>query len=326
MWGNLKQSINGLLPDETWKIYSENLSEFFYIIIGLFFLGLAIKSVMNENLGKKRFSTGLFWGLLAFTFIVGKHIPAYITGICVVLIGVITFFKGVASNGIPQPDPAVTRANADRLGYKVFIPPVGLAFAAFLSAELLSKLGANNAIGISAIFGLILVFIVTRAKPSLPPAQGIRLLDSVGPTSILPQLLAALGVLFTKAGVGDVISAGVSSIIPEGNIIIASAVYCIGMALFTIIMGNGFAAFSVITVGIGVPFLIMQGANPVVVGALGLTAGYCGTLCTPMAANFNVMPAALLETNDKNIIIKSQAPFAMVMLAIHIVFMVVFAF
>ena len=109
----------------------------------------------------------------------------------------------------------------------------------------------------------------------------------------MPQLLAALGVLFTACGVGDVISKGVASIIPDGNRFIAVAVYCVGMALFTIIMGNGFAAFSVITVGIGIPFLIMQGANPVVVGAMGLTVGYCGTLLTPMAANFNIRPAAL---------------------------------
>lgn len=98
------------------------------------------------------------------------------------------------------------------------------------------------------------------------------------------------------------------------------------MALFTIIMGNGFAAFSVITVGIGIPFVILQGANPIVVGALGLTAGYCGTLLTPMAANFNIMPAALLETKDKYSIIKSQAPMAAVMLLVHIFLMYFFAF
>lgn len=46
------------------------------------------------------------------------------------------------------------------------------------------------------------------------------------------------------------------------------------------------------------------------VGALGLTAGYCGTLMTPMAANFNIMPAALLETKSKYAIIISQLPVA----------------
>ena len=150
-------------------------------------------------------------------------------------------------------------------------------------------------------------------------------MDNVGVTGILPQLLSALGALFTAAGVGDVIASGVSAIIPEGSKLIACIVYCVAMALFTIIMGNGFAAFSVITVGIGIPFLIAQGANPIIVGALGLTAGYCGTLCTPMAANFNIMPAALLEVKNKYTIIKSQIPVAIVMLVIHIILMYIFA-
>ena len=129
-----------------------------------------------------------------------------------------------------------------------------------------------------------------------------------------------------KCACGAVIATGVGAIIPEGNHLVAVAVYCIGMALFTMIMGNGFAAFAVITVGIGYPFLIAQGANPVVVGALGLTAGYCGTLMTPMAANFNIMPAALLETKGKYAIIFAQIPVALTMLAIHIVLMYVLAF
>lgn len=114
--------------------------------------------------------------------------------------------------------------------------------------------------------------------------------------------------------------------IPQGNLFAATAVYCIAMALFTMIMGNGFAAFSVITVGIGIPFLVAQGADPVVVGALGLTAGYCGTLMTPMAANFNILPAALLETKNKYTVILSQLPMALFMLAMHIVLMYFLAF
>ena len=148
----------------------------------------------------------------------------------------------------------------------------------------------------------------------------------MGSVAFLPQLLSALGALFTAAGVGDVISGAVSGLIPNGAHFIACAVYCIGMALFTMIMGNGFAAFSVITVGIGIPFLINQGANAAVVGALGLTAGYCGTLMTPMAANFNIMPAALLETKSKYAIIKAQLPIALAMLVIHILLMYFWAF
>ena len=167
----------------------------------------------------------------------------------------------------------------------------------------------NNAIGISGSIALVTAFIFFRPKAVYAVKDCTRLTDNVGVTGILPQVLAALGSVFTAAGVGDVIAGGVSAIIPAGNLFAATAVYCIAMALFTMIMGNGFAAFSVITVGIGIPFLIAQGADPVVVGALGLTAGYCGTLMTPMAANFNILPAALLETKNKYIVILSQLPF-----------------
>lgn len=57
------------------------------------------------------------------------------------------------------------------------------------------------------------------------------------------------------------------------------------------------------------------------IGLLELTAGYCGTLMTPKAANFNIMPAALLETKSQNTVIKYQAPFAIVLLIIHILLM-----
>ena len=184
----------------------------------------------------------------------------------------------------------------------------------------------HTAIGISGTIALLVALLLFKTKPSYAVTDGTRLVDNVGVTGILPQVLAALGSLFTAAGVGDVIAHGVSAVIPTGNLFAATAVYCVSMALFTMIMGNGFAAFSVITVGIGIPFLIAQGANPVVIGALGLTAGYCGTLMTPMAANFNIVPVALLETKSKYAVIKSQIPVALTMLVIHILLMYFLAF
>ncbi|MDZ5034175.1 5-oxoproline transporter, DUF979 family subunit, partial [Clostridium perfringens] len=182
------------------------------------------------------------------------------------------------------------------------------------------------AVGISAIVALISTFLITKAKPSEFIEDSDRMFQAVGATAILPQLLAALGALFTVAGVGDIISNMISSVIPEGNILIGITAYCLGMAIFTAIMGNAFAAFSVITVGIGVPFVFAQGGDPIVASALAMTAGFCGTLLTPMAANFNVLPVALLETKDKNAVIKAQAVFAIVLLAIHIPLMYFLAF
>ena len=113
---------------------------------------------------------------------------------------------------------------------------------------------------------------------------------------------------------------------PEGNRFIGVVAYCLGMMIFTMIMGNGFAAFTVITAGIGVPFVMAQGGDPVVAGALAMTAGFCGTLLTPMAANFNALPVALLEMKDPNGVIKAQAPIAFLLLVIHIALMYFWAF
>lgn len=300
------------------------IAEVFYCIIGIIFIIVGIKALWDKGL-KTRIATAAFWFILAFTFIAGPYLPYWITGIGVLAIAVLSAFHRVRQSKSDVPAPELTRKNADSMGYKVFLPSLVLAFAALLAATYL-PFGANNAIGFSAVAGLIVALVVIKAPLKSAVTDGARLMDNVGPAGILPQLLAALGALFTAAGVGDVISGGVSVLIPEGSRLIAVIVYCLGMALFTIIMGNGFAAFSVITVGIGIPFLIARGANPVVVGALGLTAGYCGTLCTPMAANFNIMPSALLETKDKYMIIKSQMPVAAVMLAIHILLMYFLAF
>ena len=308
----------------TWTL-STVVAEIFYCCIGALFALTGIKALKDREL-KTRIFTALFWFVVAFTFIVGPYIPKWITGICVVVMGILTAARKVMQSKSNIPTSAETRANADKYGYRVFVPAVTLAVVAVLVATFWKDLGANNAIGVSALVALIIALILFKAKPATAFKDGARLLDNVGPVGLLPQVLSALGALFTAAGVGDVIANGVAAVIPMGNVLIAVAVYCIAMALFTVIMGNGFAAFSVITVGIGIPFVIAQGANPVVVGALGLTAGYCGTLMTPMAANFNIMPAALLETKSKYTIITSQLPVAAVMLVIHIILMYVLAF
>jgi len=307
------------------------LGEVFYCIIGIVFLLTGIKALKDDGCAKK-VTTAIFWFALAFTFIAGYWVPKWIVGACIIVMAVITGIGGVSQSKNDVPEQKAVRANADKFGYKIFIPALLLALVAVGAATLGSKVAslnwmtANNAIGISGIVALIAVIVLTKAEPKYAIIDGTRLMDNVSTTGILPQLLSALGSLFTAAGVGEVIATGVSAIIPENSILVACIVYCIAMALFTMIMGNGFAAFSVIMVGVGVPFLVSQGGDPIIVGALGLTAAYCGTLCTPMAANFNIMPAALLEVKSKYAIIKSQIPVAIVMLAIHVALLYFFAF
>ena len=303
---------------------SNMLLEIFYIIIGIMMLNTAVLTLIDKN-HKAKIGTSLFWALLGMIFIFGPYIPSVIVGAILVVIAVLTLTKQVKPGTVKALDEKFGEEQANKLGLKVFIPSLVIALAALGIAQF-TPISGTAAIGVAAFIAVIVTFVITKAKTKVLVEESDRMLQSVGAVSILPQLLAALGALFTAAGVGDVISSGISSVLPQGNIFIGVTAYCLGMALFTMIMGNAFAAFSVITVGIGIPFVFSQGANVAIAGALALTAGYCGTLLTPMAANFNIMPAALLEIEDKNSIIRHQAPIALILLAIHIALMYFLAF
>ena len=110
--------------------------------------------------------------------------------------------------------------------------------------------------------------------------------------------------------------------LPVQHPLVAVVAYCAGMALFTIMMGNAFAAFPVMTLGVGLPFIVRQhGGDPAVMGALGMLSGYCGTLVTPMAANFNLVPVRLLELRDDLAVIRAQVPFAAAIWIFNVVVM-----
>ena len=53
-----------------------------------------------------------------------------------------------------------------------------------------------------------------------------------------------------------------------------------------------------------------------------MTCGFCGTLCTPMAANFNTVPVALLDMKKPMGVIKNQVPVAIIMMVVQIVMMI----
>jgi uncharacterized membrane protein len=174
--------------------------------------------------------------------------------------------------------------------------------------------------GCGAIVALLLACRITRASPLQGVREARRLIDAMGWAVVLPHMLAVLGLLFSEAGVGKAVAHITTAYIGLDSRLVACAAFCIGMALFTIVMGNGFAAFPVIAGGIGIPVLVgVYHANPAVMAAIGMFSAYCGTLMTPMAANFNVVPAALLELPDKNAVIKAQLPTALPLLGANIV-------
>ena len=297
------------------------LTQIIYILCGLVSISTGIRGLKNE---KAKIGTFLFWTILGIIFIFGEAIPYKVTGGLLVILAIITVTKQLHIGKFENISSQFKIAQSEKLKNKIFIPAVLIGIAAFLILQFkIGKTAIPPALGIGggSRVALLAAAIIIKPKFSETNEDTSKLLMQIGATAILPQLLAALGAVFTKAGVGKVIAASISSVVPTGNIFIGIVIYAIGMVIFTMIMGNAFAAFSVITAGIGIPFIIKNGGNPAVIGALGMTAGYCGTLMTPMAANFNIVPASILEIKDKYGIIKVQAPMALLLLVTHIILM-----
>jgi uncharacterized membrane protein len=98
------------------------------------------------------------------------------------------------------------------------------------------------------------------------------------------------------------------------------------MVAFTTITGNAFTAFPVMMSGIGLPLLVVRhGAHPAALGAIGMLTGYCGTLVTPMAANFNIIPVILLELRSDYAVIRMQWPTAIPLFFVNLALMAVLA-
>ena len=212
--------------------------------------------------------------------------------------------------------------NYQKIGMKIFIPAFGAGVFSIIISFFMK--GWSSLLGslFATIVGVILLVIWNRENKAMTfLEEGRRFLDMTSAIYIMPLLLSCLGAIFTKAGVGDAFANIFGKIIPSGNVYIGIVAYALGMVLFTIIMGNAFAAITVMTVGVGVPFVISLGANPLYMVTLAMTCGYCGTLLTPMAANFNIVPGVYLEVKDKYSIIKMQLIPSLLMLVFQIIYM-----
>jgi uncharacterized membrane protein len=289
------------------------------VTLGIFAFFTA-KDVANPA----RAGTALFWLLLGITFALGSVMPAWLTGTLVIAM-VALDGAGVVRRGAYGAVTVGERIKSATLGNRIFAPVLTVplltiaAAIAFYAFHYTAGTQIFVVVGYAGLISAAVALVVTGAPVVALAQEGRRLADAVGTAIILPQLLAALGTLFTKANVGAVIASNVGLLLPEGSLFAAVLMYCSCLALLTAIMGNSFAAFPVILTGIGAPLLIARfHADPVVVGSLGMTAASCGTLCTPMAANFNIVPAALFEMRDRYGVIKFQLPAAAAMFAIHV--------
>lgn len=288
--------------------------EWLYVLAGVFF---SIWSVLS--LRDRRFGNAGFWALLAASFLFGSHLPDFANGLIVLAMVAIAGLGGLRRSD-PQTTTARERSEAsERLGNSIFLPALIVPVTAVAGTLLYSytPLGETGLFeerretlilfGIGVVIALVAASWWLRPPLLAPAEEGRRLLDSIGWAAILPQMLAALGAVFALAGVGEIIGVIAEGVIPEGSIFLAVLVYALGMALFTMIMGNAFAAFPVMAAAIGIPLLVeTYGGDAAVIGAVGMLAGFCGTLLTPMAANFNIVPAALLELKDQHAVIRQQ--------------------
>ncbi|MGL5978974.1 MAG: DUF979 domain-containing protein [Erysipelotrichaceae bacterium] len=299
---------------------STKMLEVLYMFMGLTAAYVGVKSMLEKD-HPARFETGVFWLILGVLFAFGRWIPNLYNGILIVVMSIPAILNRVKRGNVPAVDKVQAQAMAQRIGNKIFIPTLMMGLFAILFA-LFTEISALVGVGVGVVVAMLLTLGLSKGatKPIYFVDDARRMLDAVGPLSLLPMMLAALGAIFTSAGVGDVVSALVGGIIPEGNTVIGVIVFAIGMALFTMVMGNAFAAITVMTIGIGAPFVLAYGMDPNVVGILALTCGYCGTLMTPMAANFNIVPIAVLEMKDKYGVIKKQIPIALVMLTVQIIY------
>lgn len=308
--------------------------EWLYALAGTGFTVWALLSLRD-----RRWGNAGFWALLAGSFLLGSHLSDLVNGLLVLAMVAIA-----GTGGLTRSDPATTSSEerqvlSARLGNRLFLPALVVPLTAVAGTVLYNytpfgETGLFEArretlilFGVGVVAALAGATIWLRPPLLAPAEEGRRLLDSIGWAAILPQMLAALGAVFALAGVGEIIGGLAGNIIPGGSVFLTVVVFALGMALFTVIMGNAFAAFPVMAAAIGIPLLVEQyGGNPAVIGAVGMLAGFCGTLLTPMAANFNIVPAALLELKDQNGVIRQQIGTAVPLLLCNILIIYIGAF
>lgn len=307
--------------------------EYIYYICGAFMAIIALLA-LKDNSNPKRIMTAIFWGLFSISFLFGKIIPPMYIGILVIAMAVIAGFGGVCLGSYSEATPEKRVASAKKRGNWLFMPALLIPVI-----TIIGTLGLNNvkigglalldksnitlvSLGVACVIALIAALVLTKENGLQSIKESRRLVDAIGWAAVLPQMLATLGALFAIAGVGQAVSNLVSAAIPVDNRFLVVFAYTVGMALFTMVMGNAFAAFPVMTAGIGLPLIIqMHGGNPAIMAAIGMFSGYCGTLMTPMAANYNIVPAALLDLPDKNAVIKAQVPTALLLLTVNVFLM-----
>lgn len=301
-----------------------------YILAGAMFAAYAVGSALDRS-NRRGWGNAAFWGLLAVSFWFGDQLGDLVNGFLVLALVLLAggHLLGKGSGGSVRSEER--ERSSQKLGNTLFLPALVIPFTAFVGTVAFNDTSLKDVglidpksvtlvlLGLGVVIALIIGYAWLKPPVVAPLEEGRRLADSIGWAIILPQMLASLGAVFAAAGIGTTIGVLAGAIIPSGSIFLGVLIYALGMVAFTMIMGNAFAAFPVMAAAIGIPILVHQdNGNAAVIGAVGMLSGFCGTLMTPMAANFNLVPAALLELKNQYGVIKAQLPTAILLLIANI--------
>jgi uncharacterized membrane protein len=312
--------------------------QWLYVFAGAVFASFAVASVRNDT-NPKRWGNAAFWSLVALSFWFGDLLGDIGNGVLVLALVALAGLHLVGRGARESTSADERQLFSERHGNRLFLPALIIPFTAFLGTLLFNYTPLKDSgliepksvtlvlLGVGVIIALAVCYAWLKPPAMAAVDDGGGLANAIGWALVLPQMLAALGAVFAAAGVGTTIGAIAGHIIPEGSTLLAVLLYALGMVVFTMIMGNAFAAFPVMVTAIGFPILIQQdGGRAAVIGAVGMLAGYCGTLMTPMAANFNIVPAALLELKSQYAVVKVQIATAIPLLIANILILYIAGF
>lgn len=304
-----------------------------YWLTGIYLAYITWQSLHDKS-NARRMGTASFWGLLSIAFLFGDIIPSIIMGVLVIAIAILAASGAIARGNYAELSVEQRQKNAVKFGHKLFIPALMIPLVTLFAALFLKNIRIGDtlllsadhttviSLGLACLLAFLFALKLTGERLPLAIQSSRGILDAIGWAALLPLLLAMLGAIFNKAGIGNLVADLLTQTLPLHYLWVSILAYGLGMVLFTMIMGNAFAAFPVMTLGIALPILVQQhGANPAPLAAIGMLTGYCGTLMTPMAANFNIIPAALLELRDTNSVIKAQIMTALPLIVCNLLLM-----
>jgi uncharacterized membrane protein len=229
----------------------------------------------------RRFRNGAFWGLMAASMWGGDRFGDFGNGLLVLaLVGIGALGLGRSDAGDVAPDTRAERAarHGNRLFLIALVIPLTALAGTLLFKQLPTLVDSKQATLISLALGVLLALAAGGAllRASCAVLASGPAADGPGGLGRDPAADAGQPGRRVRAGRrgrggGRIVRLG----IPAGSLFGAVVAFGVGMALFTMVMGNAFAAFPVMFAAIGMPLLITTyHGDPAVISAIGMLAGF----------------------------------------------------